>query len=148
MAIHNDVRLEGRLVADPDLGYSTGEKATARMNFTVAVNRDYKNADGGYDADFIRCIVFGQRAEFISKYFHKGDPIIVSGHIQTGSYTNKDGVKVYTTDVAVENVGFTVGGRSGANTEGQPVQTQRQNQRNTDFMNVPDTDGDELPWDN
>ena len=102
----NNVVLMGRLVADPETYYSTGENATATTRFTVAINRTFKNAEGKYDADFIRCVAFKQHAEFVSKYFHKGDMIALDGYIHTGSYTNKDGQKVYTTDVYINHVEF------------------------------------------
>lgn len=99
----------GRLVRDPEMRYSTGENATAFTKFTVAVNRKFKNKEGNYDADFISCTAFGKTAEFIGKYFNKGNMIGLTGEIRTGSYTNKEGVKVYTTDVAVNEVEFVEG---------------------------------------
>lgn len=74
--------------------------------FSVAVRRDFKNADGGYDSDFINCVSYGKTAEMIGKYFHKGSGIIVIGRIQTGSYEGQDGKRVYTTDVVVESIEF------------------------------------------
>jgi len=79
---------------------------TSAINFYVAVKRDYKNADGQYESDFVSCKAFGNTADMISKYFHKGSGIIVEGHIQTGSYEGQDGKKVYTTDVMVSRVHF------------------------------------------
>ena len=102
----NHVTLMGRLVADVQTRYSTGENAMATAGFSIAVNRKFKNAEGNYDADFIRCVAFRQTAEFVSKYFHKGDMIALEGSIRTGSYVNKDGQKVYTTDVYVDSVEF------------------------------------------
>lgn len=139
----NLVVLEGRMTADPEIRYSTGENATANLNFSVAVNRDFKNAEGNYDADFIRCVAWRGQAEFISKYFHKGDPILITGNIRTGSYTNKDGAKVYTTDVYVDKVSFVVGGKSGNGTAGQPTP----GKVDTSFMNIPDgIENDEMPF--
>ena len=98
----NKVALVGRLTKDPEL--RTGETAFARLS--VAVNRPFKNDNGEYDADFPNCVAFGKTAEFVEKYFVKGDPIGITGRIQTGSYTNKNGDKVYTTDVVVETAEF------------------------------------------
>ena len=102
----NKVQLVGRLTRDPEIRYSQGENATATARFSVAVSRRFKNAEGNYDADFINCVAFGKTAEFLEKYFKKGMAIGLTGHIQTGSYTNKDGQKVYTTDVIVEETEF------------------------------------------
>ena len=102
----NKVQLVGRLTRDPEIRYSQGENATATARFSVAVNRRFKNAEGNYDADFINCVAFGKSAEFVEKYFKKGMAIGLTGRIQTGNYTNKDGQKVYTTDVIVEETEF------------------------------------------
>ena len=102
----NKVQIVGRLTRDPEVKYTTGENANAIARFSVAVNRRFKNAEGGYDADFINCVAFGKNAEFIEKFFKKGMAIGISGHIQTGNYINKDGIKVYTTDVVVEEPEF------------------------------------------
>ena len=91
----NKVILMGRLTRDPDIRYSQGEKATAVARYTLAVNRSFKR-DGDPDADFINCVAFGRAAEFAERYFRQGIRIVISGRIQTGSYVNKDGVKVYT----------------------------------------------------
>ena len=88
----NKTILMGRLTRDPEVRYSTGEKATATARFSIAINRRFKNADGGYDADFINCVAFGKTGEFVEKYFQKGSMIALTGRIQTGSYTNKEGV--------------------------------------------------------
>lgn len=136
----NRVILVGRLVRDNDFRHTTGENATAVLRNAIAINRKFKNADGKYDADFPSIVSFGKTAEFINQYFHKGDMICVDGRLTTGSYTNKDGNKVYTTDVTVENVEF-VGGK---NSSGDNVQSTK---ANTDFMNVPDDSTDEgLPF--
>lgn len=136
----NKVILLGRLTKDPEVRYTQGENSTATARFSTAVNRKFKNAEGNYDADFINCVSFGKTAEFIEKYFHKGDMIALTGRIQTGSYTNKDGVKVYTTDVVVEEVEF-AGGKSngGEATNNAP--------KNNDFVNIPDdVDSEEMPF--
>ena len=142
----NKVVLVGRIANDIDLHYTAGENAKANARFSVAVNRRFKNADGNYEADFIRCVAWDRNAEFISKWFHKGDMIVVEGNIRTGSFTNKDGQKVYTTDVYVDSVEF-----GGSKNSGNASASASQNQQNTntDFMNIPDNvpkDEEELPW--
>lgn len=112
----NKVQLVGRLTRDPEIRYSQGENATATARFSVAVSRRFKNAEGNYDADFINCVAFGKTAEFLEKYFKKGMAIGLTGHIQTGSYTNKDGQKVYTTDVIVEETEFVESKNASVNT--------------------------------
>ena len=102
----NKVIIIGRFTRDPEIKYSTGENATATARFSLAVNRRFKNKEGNYDADFINCVAFGKTAEFIEKYFTKGMAIGITGRIQTGSYTNKEGQKVYTIDVVVEETEF------------------------------------------
>lgn len=112
----NKCTLVGRLTKDPEIRYSQGENATATARFSVAVSRRFKNAEGNYDADFINCVAFGKTAEFLEKYFKKGMAIGLTGHIQTGSYTNKDGQKVYTTDVIVEEAEFVESKNASVNT--------------------------------
>ena len=102
----NKVIIIGRFTRDPEIKYTTGENATATARFSLAVNRRFKNKEGNYDADFINCVAFGKTAEFIERYFTKGMAIGITGRIQTGSYTNKEGQKVYTTDVVVEETEF------------------------------------------
>ena len=101
----NKVVLMGRLTRDPEVRYSQGEKAMAIARYTLAVNRRFKR-DGEPDADFIPCVAFGKAGEFAEKYFKQGMRIVISGRIQTGSYTNKEGVRVYTTDVIIEEQDF------------------------------------------
>lgn len=101
----NKVTLIGRLTKDPDVRYSTGENATAVARYSLAVDRKFKK-EGEANADFINCIAFGKNGEFAEKYLHKGTKIAVTGRIQTGNYTNKDGQRVYTTDVVVEEHEF------------------------------------------
>lgn len=101
----NKVILMGRLTRDPDIRYSQGENSMAIARFTIAVDRRFKR-DGDQSADFISCVAFGRTAEFFEKYIRQGTKVCAEGRIQTGSYTNKDGQKVYTTDVVVENVEF------------------------------------------
>ena len=99
----NKVLLVGNLVKDVEVRYTTTESAVAR--FTIAINRETKNKDGNYDADYINCVSFGERAKSLSEYLKKGTKVSVEGHIQTGSY-EKDGKKVYTTDIVVEKIRF------------------------------------------
>lgn len=101
----NKVLLTGRLVADPDIRYSQAADSVCIAQFTVAVSRDFKR-DGEPDADFIRCKAFGSSAEFIEKYFFKGMKMEISGHWQTGIYTNKENVTVYTNECIIERCGF------------------------------------------
>lgn len=130
----NKVELVGRLTADPTVSYGNNGSSIARFN--VACDRRYK-AEGQPTADFIGCIAFGKTAEFLEKYFHKGMRIGLSGRIQTGSY-EKDGKKVYTTDIICEEVEF-VESKQGGN------YTQQQTQSTDDFMNIPDG-MDKLPF--
>lgn len=102
----NKVIIIGRFTRDPEIKYSTGENATATARFSLAVNRRFKNKEGNYDADFINCVAFGKTAEFIEKYFTKGMAIGITGRIQTGSYINNEGQKVYKTEVVVEEAEF------------------------------------------
>ena len=120
----NKVVLVGRLTRDPEVRTNSSGVSSAR--FTVAVNRNYKNRDGQYDADFVSCVAFRNTAEFIGKFFKKGSMIGLEGRIQTGSYDAQDGTKRYTTDVAVDNVEF-VGGRN----EGGSMPS------NNSFMDMP-----------
>ena len=101
----NKVILMGRLTRDPEVRYSAGENALAIARYTLAVDRRFRR-DGEATADFINCVSFGRTAEFAEKYYRQGLKIVVSGRIQTGSYTNRDGQKVYTTEVVVEEQEF------------------------------------------
>lgn len=101
----NKVILMGRITRDPEIRYSQGERPIATARYTLAVARTYKKA-GEPDADFINCVAFGRSAEFAEKYFRQGIRIVISGRIQTGSYINRDGLKVYTTDVIVDEQEF------------------------------------------
>ena len=102
----NKVILMGRLTRDPDIRYTQGENSMAVARFTLAVDRRRTNTDGQRDADFISCVSFGKLAEFAERYLHQGTKVVATGRIQTGSYTNKDGQKVYTTDVVAEDLEF------------------------------------------
>ena len=110
----NKTQLIGRLTRDPDIRYTQGENSMCIARYTLAVDRRYKAQNGdGQDADFIPCVAFGKSGEFVEKYFRKGLKVGVVGRIQTGSYTNKDGVKVYTTEVVVEDQEFVENKNSG-----------------------------------
>ena len=132
----------GRLTRDPEVRYTQGDNAMAIARYSLAVDRRFKR-DGEPDADFINCVAFGKSGEFAEKYLKKGTKVAVVGRIQTGSYTNKDGQKVYTTDVVVEEQEFAESKNSGSsdNNQSAPVN------KNTDFMNIPDGIEDtELPF--
>jgi single-strand DNA-binding protein len=105
LMIMNKVILMGRLVRDPDIRYSQGERQMAVARYSLAVNRTFRR-DGDPEADFINCVAFGRQAEFTERYLKKGMRMLVTGRIQTGSYTNRDGARVYTTDVIVEDQEF------------------------------------------
>ena len=102
----NKVILMGRLTRDPEIRYSQGEQSTAVARYTIAVDRRFRRDGDQQTADFINCVAFGRQGEFAEKYLKQGTKIVISGRIQTGSYTNRDGVKVYTTDVVVEEQDF------------------------------------------
>lgn len=102
----NKVILQGRLTKDVELKYTQSSNSTAYAKFSIAVQRRIKR-EGEPDADFFNCVAFGKTGEKINEHFHKGRLILLEGHIQCGSYTNKDGNKVYTTDIVVENFDFT-----------------------------------------
>lgn len=136
----NKTILCGRLTADPDVRYSQTAEPMAVARYTLAVDRKFKK-EGEQSADFINCVAFGKSADFADKYYRKGTKIIITGRIQTGSYTNKDGQKVYTTDVVVEEQEFA---ESKKDSSEKP-------QRSDDngmggFMNVPEGIADELPF--
>lgn len=133
----NKVILMGRLTADPDVRYTQGEKSTCIARYNLAVNRPKR--DGEQNADFIRCVAFGKSGEFAEKYMKKGGQFLISGRIQTGSYTDKDGKKVFTTDVVVESQEFT---ESKKDSQCAPSTSS-----NDGFMSIPDNlDDDELPF--
>ena len=133
----NSVQLIGRLTRDPEIRYTDGGASIAR--FGLAVDRRFKQENGA-DADFINIVSFGKTAEFIEKYFHKGMKIALNGRIQTGSYTDKDGKKVYTTDIVAENVEFCESKGTSSNNDAHAHAS------DGDFMNVPDGIDDELPF--
>lgn len=130
----NKVLLMGRLTRDPEVRYTQGENSTSVARYSLAVDRvGAKDAD--VTADFISCVAFGRNGEFAEKYLKKGTKILVEGRIQTGSYMNKDGQKVYTTDIVVERHEFC---------ESKGSATQSQSEDN--YINLPDGLDDEIPW--
>ncbi|MCR4763613.1 MAG: single-stranded DNA-binding protein [Lachnospiraceae bacterium] len=153
----NKVILMGRLTRDPDIRYSQGENSNAVARYTLAVDRRFVRRDNpdAQTADFIGCVAFGKAAEFAEKYLHKGTKIAVTGRIQTGSYTNKEGQKIYTTDVVVEDQEFAEsknagngGGSSfgGSSFGGGAPAGEAPVSAGDGFMNIPDGIDEELPF--
>ena len=137
----NKVILMGRLARDPEVRYSQGENAMAIARYTLAVDRKFKR-DGEPNADFINCIAFGKNGEFAEKYLHKGIKILVDGRWQSGSYTNRDGQKVYTNDCVVESCEFAESKNASQSERPQPAP-----QTDSDgWMNIPDGIDSELPF--
>ena len=144
----NKVILCGRLTRDPEVRYSQGATQMCIAKYNLAVDRRFKR-DGDTSADFINCVVFGKAGEFAEKYFRKGTKIIVSGRIQTGSYTNNNGQKVYTTDVIVEEQEFAESkNQNGGTYQNQNTQpTPPPMPADSDgWMNIPDGIDEELPF--
>lgn len=171
----NRVILMGRLTRDPDIRYTQGENSMCIARYTLAVDRRFsRNNSDGNTADFISCVAFGRSGEFAEKYFHKGIKIAIQGRLQTGSYTNKDGVRVYTTDVVVDDQEFAESKAADAQNRGsyggsnsRSSYSSRSNTGNTaasdsrpdtakapeqnsdaidGFMNIPDGIDEELPF--
>jgi len=145
----NKVILMGRLTRDPEVRYTQGDQPMAIARYSLAVDRRFnRNSQDGQTADFINCVAFGRNGEFAEKYLHKGTKIVAEGRIQTGSYTNKDGVKVYTTDVVVESQEFaeSKNAQSGnGGSEGGYANSQQPQADADGFMNIPDGI-EELPF--
>ena len=133
----NKVVLCGRLVRDPDVRYvNQGDKMLAIARYTLAVDRR-KRIENGQNADFINCVCFDRYAEFCERYLKKGTKVIVSGHLQTGSYTNRDGAKVYTTEVVIEEQEFAESkGSSGSNDHSDA--SNNPSPSGEDFMRIPE----------
>lgn len=134
----------GRLCGDPEVRYTQSDNPMCIARYRLAVNRRFKR-EGEADADFISCVAFGKAGEFAEKYFHKGTKVAVVGRIQTGSYTNNDGVKVYTTDIVVEEQEFAeskgnAGQNGDSNNSGSTMPS------GDGFMNIPDGIDEELPF--
>lgn len=153
----NRVVLMGRLTRDPDIRYSNGENATAVARFTLAVDRRFTRRDSEQTADFIGCVAFGKTAEFAEKYLRQGVKVAASGRIQTGSYTNRDGQKVYTTDVVLDDIEFAESkaasdanrGSMGGGYQSAPAPAPMPNPMGAagdGFMNIPDGIDEELPF--
>ncbi|MBQ4524172.1 MAG: single-stranded DNA-binding protein [Lachnospiraceae bacterium] len=145
----NKVILMGRLTRDPEVRYSQGENAMAIARYTLAVDRRFAKRDGSNEqtADFIGCVAFGKNAEFAEKYLKQGTKIAITGRIQTGSYTNKDGVKVYTTDVVVEEQEFAESKAAGNGGDYQAAGRPAPSAAAGDgFISIPNGIEDELPF--
>ena len=145
----NKVILMGRLTRDPEVRYSQGESPMAIARYRLAVDRRFNRNNDEQTADFIGCVAFGRAGEFAEKYFRKGTKVAITGRIQTGSYTNKDGVKVYTTDVVVEEQEFAESKNSNAGVEGGFSGGSRAPEPSgagDGFMNIPDGIDEELPF--
>ena len=152
----NKVILMGRLTRDPEVRYSAGNNSMAVARYTLAVDRRFRR-DGESNADFIGCVAFGRSAEFAEKYLRQGTKIVVTGRIQTGSYTNRDGQKVYTTDVVVEDQEFAES-KAAASESGMmrqsapspmaasPMPSPAQASSADGFMNIQDGIDEELPF--
>ena len=144
----NKVILMGRLTRDAEVRYSQGDASTAVARFSLAVDRRFKRDGDDQTADFINCVAFGRTGEFMERFGRKGTKFLVEGRIQTGSYTNKDGQRVYTTDVVVEQVEFAESKASNDNNGGY-VPTDRPSPSGAagdGFMNIPDGIDEELPF--
>lgn len=146
----NKVILMGRLTRDPDIRYTTGDSQMTVARYTLAVDRRRKANEGEQAADFISCVAFGRSAEFAEKYLKQGTKIAITGRIQTGSYTNKEGNKVYTTDVIVEDQEFAESKAASGNGSGYAPATERPAPgaaAGDGFMPLPDGVDDEgLPF--
>lgn len=140
----NKVILLGRLTRDPDVRYSSGENSTAVARYTLAVDRRFRREGDSATADFIGCVAFGRQAEFAEKYLRQGTKIAITGRIQTGSYTNREGQKVYTTDVVVEEQEFVES--KGASAYRPPKRKTEPETDDDGFMNIPEGVEDEIPF--
>ena len=144
----NTVALIGRLTREPNVRYSqNSDQPMCVARYTLAVDRRFRRQNGSDEqsADFISCVAFGKSGEFVEKYLHQGTKIAVTGRIQTGSYTNKDGQKVYTTDVVVDNHEFVESRNAAGSGSGDNVQAQG-TPAPDGFMNIPESIEDELPF--
>lgn len=145
----NKVILMGRLTRDPEVRYSqSGDGQLAIARYTIAVDRRFRRDGDQQTADFISCVAFGRQGEFAEKYLHQGTKILVEGRIQTGSYTNKDGNKVYTTEVVVENSEFAESKANASNNSNGGFQkSEPTSSVGEGFINIPDGVEDEgLPF--
>ena len=146
----NKVILMGRLTRDPEIRYANNENNTCIANYTLAVDRRFKRQGDEQTADFIRCVAMGTGGEFAEKYLHQGTKIVVEGRIQTGSYTNKDGQKIFTTDVLVELQEFAeskaASAQNGNQNASAPTRPNVAQNDSDGFMNIPDAIEEELPF--
>lgn len=139
----NKAILMGRLTRDPDIRYGQGEDTSMIARFTLAVDRRVKQSEGQKAADFIGCIAFGERAVFVEKYLKQGSKIVLEGRIQTGSYTNREGQKVYTTDIVADSMEFaeSKASQGSGTTSSAPAPAPSDG-----FMSIPDGIDEELPF--
>ncbi len=149
----NRVILMGRLTKDPEIRYSQNDTSMAIARFSLAVDRRRNQNSDGQTADFINIVAFGKLAEFSEKYLHKGTKVALEGRIQTGSYTNKDGAKVYTTDVIADNIEFAESKGAEGSAQGRSDFSQNSGSgaaapapADDGFMNIPDGIDEELPF--
>lgn len=144
----NKVIIMGRLTRDPEVRYSQGDNSMAIARYTLAVDRRFNRSGNDENtADFIGCVAFGKSGEFAEKYFRKGTKVIVTGRLQTGSYTNKEGQKVYTTDVVAEDQEFAESKNASGSDGGNFQNNSRPDVSAGDgFMNIPDGIDEELPF--
>lgn len=142
----NTVKLMGRLTQDPKVTYTQGENPLCIARYTLAVDRPKRRGADKAETDFIQCVAMGKVGEFAEKYLKKGNPIIVDGSIQTGSYTNKEGVKIYTTEVHVNSHEFPLGSSSSNGNAGNAKSENKADESASDdgFMDAPDEE--ELPF--
>ena len=134
----NKIILLGRLTKAPEVRYTQGQNAMAIGKFSLAVNRKYKRATDP-EADFLNCTSFGKQAEFVEKYLKKGSKVLITGRVQNDNYTNKEGQKVYSIQIMVEEIEFAES--KGNNTETQPAQ-----QQSNDYVEIPESLQEELPF--
>jgi single-strand DNA-binding protein len=146
----NKVILMGRLTRDPEIRYANNENNTCIANYTLAVDRRFKRQGDEQTADFIRCVAMGKGGEFAERYLHQGTKIVVEGRIQTGSYTNKDGQKIFTTEVWVESQEFAeskaASAQNGNQNASAPTRPNVAQNDSDGFMNIPDAIEEELPF--
>lgn len=136
----NKVILMGRLTRDPEVRYAQGENTMAIAKFSLAVDRRRQNNADGQTADFINIVAFGRLGEFVEKYLHKGTKVALSGRIQTGSYTNNDGVRVYTTDIIADDIEFAES-KNSTSSDGNNSVSESNGPKppaSDGFMNIPD----------
>lgn len=141
----NKVILVGRLTRDPEIRYSQGATSTAVGTFSIAVDRRFKR-EGEPDADFFNCTSFGKQAEFVERYLKKGMKMVVVGRVQNDNYTNKEGQKVYSTRIMVDELEFAESKNAGGDGAGQPSGRPMPSTDKDGFMNIPDGIDEELPF--